>query len=336
MKTNIELDAIKHNNFNPVISIVVPIYNVEQYLARCIESLINQTYKFIEIILVNDESPDNSVDICEQYVKKDSRIKLIHKKNGGLSDARNVGIKNATGEYILFVDSDDYIELSACEKFLEIVGDKEPELVVGNAVRIESKKEILMRHTCITGSEMITGEDYLKEELKNKSMHMAAWLTLYNRKFLQENNLEFKVGLLHEDEEFSPRVFLKAKKVIGTDLVFYKYIIRDNSITTSKNKIKNAEHIIKTCKELEVLFNDLEDPELKMLLNDNLVNKILNIFQVAKLYKKENFKLIDNEFIKNKPFTFRNKVRVKIFILNRKFYYHLNNSSKILKSFLRR
>lgn len=111
-------------------SIIVPIYKVEKYLHKCVNSLVNQTYKDIEIVLVDDGSPDNCPQICDEYAAKDKRINVIHKKNGGLSDARNVGLENCTGKYILFVDSDDYIELDACEKFTKIIGSKNQTLLL--------------------------------------------------------------------------------------------------------------------------------------------------------------------------------------------------------------
>ena len=104
---------------NELISVIVPIYNVEKYLERCLDSIIKQTYKNLDIILVDDGSIDNSTKICDEYVKKDSRIKVIHKENGGLSDARNVGIDNSDGKYICFIDSDDYIELDMIENLYD-------------------------------------------------------------------------------------------------------------------------------------------------------------------------------------------------------------------------
>ena len=101
------------------ISIIVPVYKVEQYLERCVRSLINQTYKNVEIILVDDGSPDQCPQMCDNYASDDLRIKVIHKKNGGLSDARNAGLRIATGEYVMYVDSDDYIEKNACEKLIK-------------------------------------------------------------------------------------------------------------------------------------------------------------------------------------------------------------------------
>lgn len=109
---------------NPLISVIVPIYNVEKYLARCVDSIVNQTYKDFELILVDDGSPDNSGKICDEYAKKDSRIKVVHKKNGGLSDARNAGMAVATGEYISFIDSDDYVSDDFFECLLDVMNKK--------------------------------------------------------------------------------------------------------------------------------------------------------------------------------------------------------------------
>lgn len=318
---------------NPKISIIVPVYKVEHYLDRCIKNIVNQTYKDIEIILVDDGSPDNCPEICDNWVKKDDRIKVIHKENGGLSDARNKGLLKANGEYILFVDSDDYIELVTCELFLKVINNNEPDIVVGNAKVIENNNVSIMQHSFInTNEEPITGKQYLKAELKSRTMYVVAWLNLYNRNFLLNNRLEFKVGLLHEDDEFTPRAFLKAERVIGTDIVFYNYLIREGSITTRKNQIRNAEHIMKICKELDDIYKQIEDYELRRLLNDSLVNKFLNIFQVAGLHRKEYSYLVDKRFLKGKAYTVRNKLRVGLFILNKKLYYYVNKISKVLKS----
>ncbi|EPD52348.1 hypothetical protein HMPREF1210_01701 [Paenisporosarcina sp. HGH0030] len=316
----------------PVFSIIVPVYKVEKYLSRCVESLINQTFENIEIILVNDGSPDSCPQICDNYAVKDSRIKTIHKENGGLSDARNFGLRQAHGDYLFFVDSDDYIELDTCEQFLSVLGSNNPDIVVGNAKRIENESVKLMQHQFFNNSQIVTGEYYLKKELKSGTMYMTAWQNLYNKEFLINNKLEFKYGLLHEDEQFTPRVFLKAEKVIATDIVFYNYMIREDSITTVKNKIKNAEHIMLICEELQKIYSEIENVDLKLLLNDNLVNKYLTTFQVASLHKSEYSYLVNNNFLNNKAYTIKNKLRVLLFKLNKKLYYNINNFSKKLKN----
>lgn len=319
---------------NIKISIIVPVYKVEDYLEKCVDSLINQTYKGIEIILVDDGSPDACPGICDDFAQKDKRIKVIHKKNGGLSDARNVGLLDAEGEYVLFVDSDDYIDLDSCEKFIRAIMSAEckPVIVVGNARRIENGVITEMMHTFHSYCTVVTGKEYLKKELESNTMHMAAWLNLYSRNFLINNDLLFKFGLIHEDEQFTPRVFLKADSVLSTDIVFYNYLIREGSITTQKNKVRNAEHLIGTCLELEKIYNQIQDIELKLLLLDNLVNKYLNVFQVAGLHKKKYSHLIDSGFLNGKAYTRRNKKRVLLWKINKNLYYYIN---KYYKKYLR-
>lgn len=314
-----------------LISIVVPVYKVEKYLKKCVESLINQTYKAIEIILVNDGSPDLCPKLCDEYAVKDKRISVIHKENGGLSDARNTGLREAKGEYVLFVDSDDFIDLNTCERFEKFIGPNKPDIIVGNARKIDGNQVVTMSHTFNSYGKMITGKQYLKNELSSGTMYMAVCLNLYNKSYLLVNQFKFKVGILHEDEQFTPRVFLKAERIIGTDIIFYNYLIRENSITTSVNKIKNAEHLLQTCKELERIYINIEDKDLSKLLNDNLVNKFLNIFQEAELHKKEHIHLVDDNFLEGKALTKRNKLRVTLFLMNKKVYFYVNKIFKIIK-----
>lgn len=311
------------------ISIIVPVYQVEDVLERCIKSLINQTYENIEVILVDDGSTDKSSEICDEYSKKDSRVIAIHKKNGGLSDARNYGIKSSTGEYILFVDSDDYIEKDTCEKFTNFIKEKRPDIIAGNAIRIEDTKKILMSHSYY-GDIMISGEEYLLKELSSKSMYMAAWLNLYKKDFLLENELLFKKGLLHEDEQFTPRTFLKANEVMGVNMYFYNYVIRNNSITKKSSLINNALHIIETCKEMEILYNALEDRKLRCELKDSLVTKYLYAFQIGQLYGREYKDIIDKKFLINNAKSLKNRLKVMLFLINRKGYFFINKVVKYI------
>lgn len=312
------------------ISIVVPVYNVEQYLERCINSLVGQTYNDIEIILVNDGSTDSSLDICQQYQKIDKRIVVIDKANGGLSDARNWGMKNVTGEYVLFVDSDDYVNEETCEKFIEkTIGY--PDIISGNARVVNGDKETFMRRS-MPETEGCDGESFLKRELSNDTMYMAAWLNLYKCSFLRENNLFFEKGLLHEDEEFTPRVFLKAKKVKSIDFDFYNYIIRENSISTNKDLSKNAEHLYATLYKLEKRYDTIQDESLKRLLKNSLVDKYLNMFQMLKNTRSETSIKFDVDFLKRNTFSKRNKKKVKLFSTNKTLYYWMNKLQKKLLS----
>ena len=218
------------------ISVIVPVYNVENEVGKCIDSIINQTYSDIEIILVNDGSTDSSLKICQSYC--DERICIINKINGGLSDARNAGLKVATGDYILFVDSDDYIEEDTCEKFIEILKDDEPDLVVGDYYIKNESTEILMQHSCLKNGKIYSRDEYLSITIKNNQLRMEAWLNLYNREFIEKYNFKFKKGIYHEDMQLIPNILLEAKTIMYVRNAFYHYIQRSGSIMHQNNETK--------------------------------------------------------------------------------------------------
>lgn len=303
-------------------SIVVPIYNVEKYIRKCVDSLRNQTYEDIEIILVDDQSPDNCPFICDEYEKIDSRIKVIHKINGGLSDARNSGLQIARGKYVLFVDSDDYIELNTCEKLVSFAQD-DTDILVCDA-HTEGGKDLI--HNNLQGNE-VSGSAFLKEALLQNEMPMAAWLNVYRRDFLLEHGLIFKKGILHEDEQFTPRAFLKAKKVVYTGIWYYHYIIRENSITTKKDKRRNMNDFFGTCKELEEIYNELHDIELRELLLNSLVDKYLSLFYAGNLvqYGKQ---FVYKEFVKNNSRLKKTKIKGILFRFSPRIYIIVNKVSK--------
>lgn len=304
-------------------SIIVPIYDVEKYIHKCLDSIINQTYHDIEIILVDDESPDNCPKICDKFEQKDKRIKVIHKKNGGLSDARNAGLKIATGDYVLFVDSDDYIDTKTCENFL-IYTNSNVDVIIGNAI-VEKENISFMDH--ILCSDIMTGKEYLLKAYKNGKAPMAAWLNLYKREFLINNNLYFKYGILHEDEQFTPRVMLKANTVIVTQNNFYHYIIRENSITTKKDKRKNANDLYDTCRELELTYKKLENDELKKFLLNSLSDKYLSLFRSGELYKYGSV-YYHRLFIIRNAKKCRTKMKSVLYFISPKLYFIVNNSLK--------
>ncbi|MGE7614593.1 glycosyltransferase [Paenibacillus sp. NPDC101420] len=316
----------------PRISLVVPIYKVEDCLDRCVQSLINQTYSNIEIILVNDGSPDNCPMMCDYFANRDQRVKVIHKKNGGLSEARNYGMNLAIGEYVLFVDSDDYIELDTCEKFVEIINNNSVDVIVGSAKKIEYNSVGIMHHSLLDNREVMTGKKFLIEELKENTMHMAVWLNMYKREFLLEHNLKFKIGLLHEDEQFTPRVFLKANSVISTNIIFYNYVIRDSSITRKGDLSNNGVHIVQTCHELSIIYDELKDIELRQLLNDNLVMKYLSGFKMGRLFRRKYKNLINKRFLLNRAYSRKNKIQVYFLIINKHMYYMTYKFFSLLKS----
>lgn len=284
---------------NPIFSIVIPVYNVENYLDRCVQSIINQTYANIEILLVDDESTDSSAKMCDAYAAQDPRITVIHKENGGLSDARNKGLERARGNYVLFVDSDDYIDRYTCEMFLPYT-DQGYDIIAGNGISNSKSIKLVQKPDAIEYS----GKDYMKIALQRGSLPAEAWLYVYKRCFLQNNGLWFKQGILHEDEQFTPRTILCATRIINSQISFYHYLVREGSISTAKDFRKNIADFYDTCVELEQIYAQVTDRALRHLLRDSLVVKYLSLYQRGGLYKYGNG-------FSHKGFMWRNAYRVK-------------------------
>lgn len=213
----------------PLISVVVPIYNVEKYLNRCIDSIVNQTYKNLEIILVDDGSPDKCAVLCDEWKTKDERIKVIHKKNGGLSDARNAGIDIAKGEYIAFVDSDDYIETGMYETMINemIKNDCQISCCGRNIV---SEGSISQQHT-LTTTRVFEREEAIKELLSYGCIEEAAWDKLYLKKLFDD--IRFPKGELNEDIAIMPWIINKSNRVVHIGKSFYNYCQNPGTITKS-------------------------------------------------------------------------------------------------------
>lgn len=245
-----------------IISIVVPIYKVEKELDRCVQSIMHQTYRNIEIILVDDGSPDKCPAMCDEYAKKDERIVVIHKKNGGLSDARNAGLRIAKGDYVMYVDSDDYIESDACEKLIEHITD-DIDLVVGACKEINGSSIKFQRHTNLEEGKVYEAQEYVTRSIKKGEWYAPAWLNLYRRLFLMEHDLFYKEGYIFEDMEMLPRLFLANPKVTYVDYPFYYYIIRENSIMTSANTKKKIDLLISIYSEWYKLMSTVSDQEYR-------------------------------------------------------------------------
>lgn len=214
------------------ISIIVPVYNVERYLNRCVDSIITQTYKNLEIILVDDGANDSSAKICDEYKQKDNRIIVIHKKNGGLSDARNAGIDAASGKYIGFVDSDDWIENKMYEDLYNIITKHNANIAICGFCRtanqnekIEQKRELITEYT---------REQAIDELHKNKSIQDYAWNKLYERKLFKD--IRYPVGKNMEDKGTTYKLFLITDKVVVTTNKYYYYFNRADSIINKINE----------------------------------------------------------------------------------------------------
>lgn len=300
-------------------SIIVPVYNTEQYIKKCIDSLINQTYSNLEIIIVDDGSTDQSKQIYSSY--SDTRIKCFFKENSGLSDARNFGISKASGDYILFLDSDDYYDTDAINKLNSIIdkNNELPEVISISLKKIlpDGKKIDSLNHTN-QSYKIINGVEFLKNEMIHNTMHMAAVMKIYNRIFLIQKNLSFKSGILHEDEEFTPRALLAAKTILPTSLDFYNYVIHENSITTSKASLRNFTDLYETLVELQKKYRRIGNTKTEKIFMNNLLEKYLYMYAKADMYKYK--KIQHKDFVYKKSYGLKSKFKVFLFLISDKLY----------------
>ena len=225
---------------HPLISIIIPIYKVEPYLRRCIDSIVNQTYVNLEIILVDDGSPDKCPQICDKYAMEDVRIKVIHKKNGGLSDARNVGTKEANGTYLYYVDSDDELPLNTVEEMVSLTQQfPKAEVIVGKAFCPQN--DSLYKDQLFDDIRIFDNNaDFRKYHCGSiNEFPVNAWNKLILKSFLLKNKLFFKKGIIHEDQLWMFHVSTVLKYVVCVNKITYIHHLNSNSIMTgTSNKEK--------------------------------------------------------------------------------------------------
>jgi len=212
-----------------LISIIIPVYKVEKYLEKCIESVLKQTYTNLQIILVDDGSPDNCGKTCDEYAKKDSRIEVIHKVNGGLSDARNVGIIKAKGKYIGFVDSDDYIKEDMYEILLNLIIEYNADVSICNLYDVIDGKEYIRNKE--NGIQEYSRLDILKEVLLDKNIQSYAWNKLYKKELFDE--IKYPIGKKYEDIGTTFYLFEKCNKIVVTSEPEYYYLKRADSLVNN-------------------------------------------------------------------------------------------------------
>lgn len=246
---------------NALISVIIPVYNVEQYLRQCIDSVLHQTYQNIEVILVDDGSTDSSVTICEEYAKENANITVVCKENGGASSARNMGFKKVKGDYVYFLDSDDYLEENALQDMLECLVAEQADVIFFNAYAIEETTGNKTEKYYSYKKKYESGEglEVLQELLLNKDLHVAPWIMLFDRSFLEREKITFEEGIIYEDMIFAYQVFCQAKKVTHLSKYLYNRRYRENSVMTTKISRRNfdsAEKVYYKVKEYSETISD--------------------------------------------------------------------------------
>ena len=290
-----------------LISIIVPVYNVEKYLKKCVDSIVNQTYKNLEIILVDDGATDNSGKICDELVELDNRIKVYHKKNGGLSDARNYGVERATGDYIGFVDSDDYIDAEMYERLYEAIKKENVDVAECNLKIVYPEKTDLF--TDQKYYQICNKQEYLEEYLKIEKIFGSACVRLTKADIAKK--LKFPVGKLYEDTYYAYDLIGIVDKYVIVDNPYYNYLMRENSITNAKfnprifdlieivekfhtNVYKNYPSLKEAadCRKMYAYFSVLNSILLEEDFKNNSFYK-----QVIDYFKEEYTKLLRNKYI---------------------------------------
>lgn len=305
-------------------SIIVPIYNTEKYLDKCIQSILNQTLQDYEVLLIDDCSTDNSLEIAGNYESERIRV-LRNKTNSGLSATRNVGIRNASGDYLVFLDSDDYIDDFALTELDKLIREKKfPDIVYTGFIEERGADAVKKYGYASEPNKLYSRYDFLKSELEKRTLYAAACFGVYKRKFIIENNLYFKSGIYHEDELWTPQVVNMAKYIYLADLTYYHYIRRDDSITKVKDKTQNGIDLLKSCYDLIDIFSNMDDRYLKRMMDNHIAMLYMKAMCRGKLYRRDYSRLIDRKLPICYAATAIDKIKATLFLLSPYLYYLLD------------
>ena len=300
----------------PKISVIVPVYKVEKYLNRCVDSILNQTFTDFELILVDDGSPDNCGKMCDEYAAKDKRIVVIHKENGGLSDARNAGLDwifaNSDSEYIAFVDSDDWVHRQYLERLYGALIKNDADMSICDLEKISEDGSILFN----------VGDKYLESECFNRELgyiymtyswkYVVAWNKLYKRNIF--STIRYPIGCLYEDEYLIHHIFHKCNKIVVINERLYFYLQRAKSIMSTPKVLKNKNDILGIYKDRFMFFFDIGQKKLYQ----RWLSKYLNCFaeNIKYIHATENNKAI----YKSYDLAFRSDVKCYKRDLNENHY----------------
>lgn len=260
----------------PLVSIIVPVYKVEAYLDDCVNSLVHQSFQNLEIILVEDGSPDRCPNMCDAWKIRDKRIQVIHKENGGLSDARNAGLAIANGAYISFVDSDDIVSREMIQQLVDIAVNNKADIVECDFVRFEGQLPEIEDTGNIVVHEYDT-KNALMQLMREQDFHYVVWNKLFHRGILSD--LGFETGKLHEDIFFSYQAFGKSKKILKLECPLYYYRQRNDSImgdTFSRKTMDSFE-----ARKQQLLYMRKYFPQLTGTAQEQLIGSCMYFGQLA-------------------------------------------------------
>lgn len=270
-----------------MVSIIIPAYNAEKHIEQCIDSIISQTYKNIEVIIVNDGSTDNTLAICEKYAKEDKRIKIVKKKNEGVSKARNDGIKIATGKYIMFIDSDDYIDDDYIEIMRKNIVEKKADLVISNYTRDKNGVKEKIYFDLKNDDDNITFPAVLNEYITGFYFN-SIWKTIIKKNIIEDNKIQFDSTMkFGEDAVFSLKVYKNSNKTILIKNYGYHYVDNETSVTNTRTMNKRIQNAIDNFKLYDHITKYIElTKEEQILLNDRILECYVNALDTILSCKK--------------------------------------------------
>lgn len=322
-----------------LISVIIPIYKVEKYLRQCIDSVVMQTYNNLEIILVDDGSPDSCPQICDEYAAKDDRILVIHKTNAGLSDARNKGLDIATGKYIVFVDSDDFISLDMIEKLHSSIVNNKADLAICDIKIVDEEgKETLEDIVPLTNTIWTRADFWHNFYYNNHCIQcVVAWNKMYKKSII--HNVRYDLGKIHEDEFIIDKIISQCNKISVMEMKLYSYRKRDDSITGEKY----------SCKNLDILEAYINRAKRGLMNQDYLLYKDTLKFAVGNYIKaysnleyicddgKKRYIKLRKQFIVQyfrgilKPISLKFKLSTLTFVISEKCYlFYIKLKYKIM------
>ncbi|MEC5424036.1 glycosyltransferase [Virgibacillus sp. C22-A2] len=324
----------------PTISIIVPVYNVEAYLRKCLDSIIAQTFTNFEVILVNDGSTDDSGVICDEYAAKDSRIIVVHKEYGGVSSARNAGVELVKGDYIGFVDGDDYIEKDMYLTLFHLCQENESDIAICNLGRVIDGKLINGGNHEVYIKEF-TNEEGMSELFKGVLYRFSLCNKLFSRKCFQD--IQFPEGRIHEDLSTTYKLFANAQKIVYSNFLGYIYVKRNNSILTSRFNQSRLDAFI-GWNEILVFMKKNYDQILEDVVACYGYWCVDNIYYILnqipdKTYRKIYLKNIQKNLLsnyedvmKNKLLSFKYKYIVSMMKYNLRFLVFSNQVKRVFRN----
>lgn len=315
----------------PKISIIVPVYNCEKYISNCINSILEQSFKDFELILVDDGSSDRSFEICESFAKKDNRVRAIHQPNSGVSRARNRGLDEAKGEYIGFVDGDDCVDKEMYKRLYKNLADNNADISICGIVNYFLKKNGItekVRQSQVDGFWIFSGEQALKEALQSRLYSVNPVNKLFKKKLFDK--LRYPEGKISEDAFLIPVVISKAGKVVYDSKPMYYYLRRENSITTSNFSDRDWDVVEAYKNHLNMVSEKF--PNLKkvakfrylwsytyvidkIMLSENFENYLRDFKKAFDFIKKNILEIIFNPY-----FSLKRKIAVMVLLINKKIY----------------